>query len=464
MKENLNRQLTTGNWQWTKNKLLLIAYCLLFIVPTACNNNPSASIQPEEQYTCPMPEDSVFSNKPGSCPKCGMDLVKVEQNTEDPVTYTCPMHPQVLKDKFGSCSICGMDLEKKKPESETKAVSLNVLLKPVNRQVVASVPMIHIMAREEEIEMESYGFIAYDTRQVGAISSNVSGRIEKLYVRHRFQKISKGQKIIDIYSPELLTAQQNLLFLLKNDPENEMIIAAARQKLLLMGMSDQQLNQVIKSEKPAFTVSIYSRYSGHIHESGLAAAMENEATGIMNGLSLITDQLLLKEGMNVQKGQNLFTVYNPGKAWALLNIFAGQAAMIKVGDKVRITPETATHKDFRASISFIEPFYRKGSKTLTARVYFDNSTLQIPIGSQVKATVFAGNRIANWLPEEAVLSLGLDKVVFLRKGEAFVAHKIETGIVNNHLIQVLSGLAGKDAVAANAQYLMDSESFIKVNR
>ena len=97
-------------------------------------------------------------------------------------------------------------------------------------------------------------------------------------------------------------------------------------------------------------------------------------------------------------------------------------------------------------------------------MYFDNSAFKIPIGSQVKATVFAGDRSANWLPEEAVLSLGLDKVVFVREGESFAARKIETGIINKHLIQVLNGLDKNEAVAANAQYLVDSESFIKTNQ
>jgi Cu(I)/Ag(I) efflux system membrane fusion protein len=81
----------------------------------------------------------------------------------------------------------------------------------------------------------------------------------------------------------------------------------------------------------------------------------------------------------------------------------------------------------------------------------------------VKATIFAGDRSADRLPEEAVLSLGLDKVVFVRTGEAFMARKIETGITNKHLVQVLGGLDKTEAVAANAQYLVDSESFIKTN-
>lgn len=452
-------------------KIKWVAVFALAVFFIACNGgNEKATVM----YTCPMPQDSVFSDKPGKCPKCGMDLVLMENHSMHSghdmsdssmvITkgYTCPMHPQVQSDTAGTCPICGMQLEKVKSPNEPKAVSLNTLLKPSNQQVIANVPMVHMMAREEDIEMESYGFITYDTRQTGVISSNFSGRIEKLYVKYRYQKISKGQRIMDIYSPELLTAQENLLFLLKNDPENMVLINASKQKLYLLGMGNLQVSNVIKTGKPSYKVSVFSNYSGHIHESN-SAGMGNNQPEAMQQVAVTTEELSVKEGMYIQKGQNIFAVYNPNRAWALLNIFTGQAAMVKVGNKVRITPETNPADDFRASISYIEPVYRAGSKTVTARVYFDNSTYRIPIGSQVKATIFAGDRSANWLPEEAVLSLGLEKVVFVRTGEAFVARKIETGITNKHLVQVLAGLEKTEAVAANAQYLVDSESFIKTN-
>ncbi len=450
-------------------KIKWLAVIVLSVLFTACNNGNDKAA---EMYTCPMPQDSVFSNKPGKCPKCGMDLILMENHsmhdshemTDSSMSaikgYTCPMHPNVQSDTVGTCPVCGMQLEEVKSASATNAVSLNTLLKPSNQQVVANVPMVHMLAREENIEIDSYGFVSYDTRQTGVISSNFSGRIEKLYVKYRYQKISKGQRIMDIYSPELLTAQENLLFLVKNDPENTMLINAAKQKLHLLGMSNQQLTQALKTGKPSYKVSIFSNYSGHIHESNSAGMGSNQPVAMQQS-TVTTEELPVKEGMYVQKGQNIFAVYNPNKAWVLLNIFTGEAAMVKVGNKVRISPETDSADKFRASISYIEPIYRDGSKTLTARVYFDNSTYKIPIGSQVNATIFAGDRSANWLPEEAVLSLGLDNVVFVRTGEAFIARKIETGITNKHLVQILSGLEKTDAVAANAQYLVDSESFIK---
>ena len=472
MERDLNKTtqvLYRMQWRPLRKFFLPVAYCLLLIILVSCKNNQSS----KNTYTCPMPQDSVFSDKPGKCPKCGMELVLMENHTKHEMKdgimattkgYTCPMHPQIKSDTAGNCPICGMDLEKIKSAAELNSVSLNTLLKPANNEVIASVPMLHMMERAEDIEMEALGFITYDTRQTGVISSNFSGRIDKLYVKYRYQKIGRGQKVMDVYSPELLTAQENLLFLVKNDPENLMLINSAKQKLLLLGMSSGQLNQVMRTGKSVFKVSVYSNYGGHIQESGLGNTMNAPQTPGMNNGSLTTQELSIKEGMYVSKGQNVFSVFNPGRAWALLNIFSEQASMIKVGNKVRITPETAPEKNFGAAISFIEPFYREGSKTLTARVYFDNSALKIPIGSQVKATVFAGDRSANWLPEEAVLSLGLDKVVFVRNGESFTARKIETGIINKHLIQVLGGLEKTEAVAANAQYLVDSESFIKTNK
>jgi len=188
----------------------------------------------------------------------------------------------------------------------------------------------------------------------------------------------------------------------------------------------------------------------------------NTSTGIMRDISLITEELSLKEGMYLQKGQSVFTVFNPDRAWALLNIYGENQSLIKVGNTVTIIPETAPDKYFRASVDFIEPFFRKESKTLTVRVYFNNNILKIPIGSQVKATVFGNSKEAYWLPKEAVVSLGIDRIVFSKTNGGFKAIKVSTGIVYEKYIQVLNGLTITDSVAANAQYLMDSESFIKV--
>ena len=410
-------------------KQIIIITLLLGLLLFSCTDRGgSVNDIPEDAgaYTCPMAEDSVFSTHPGHCPKCGMELVLTDTNAL-------------------------------KPESP----ELGILLQPADEFVLSSIPVTRLRKRTESIELEVPGEIAYDSRKAGVVSATVSGRIEKLYVRYRYQKVTKGQKIFEIYSPELLTAQQNLLLLLNSDAGNTGLLEAARQRLRLLGMSSGQLQEVIDSRKPAATIAVYSNYSGHIQESDRADAM-NTAANERGSVFSVTDQLELREGMYVQKGQSLLTVRDPGNAWVLLTIFGDQSSLVQEGDAVRIIPESAPDQDFRARIDFVEPFFQERNKTLTARVYFDNHLLKIPIGSQVRATIFGKSRTTNWLPREAVRSTGFNDVVFRKATGGFVPVKVSTGIVLDNFIQITGGLDISDSVAVNAQYLIDSEAFIKL--
>jgi Cu(I)/Ag(I) efflux system membrane fusion protein len=167
--------------------------------------------------------------------------------------------------------------------------------------------------------------------------------------------------------------------------------------------------------------------------------------------------------MYVEKGQPIFQVNNMDNVFVNLNFFPGENSLIKVGTPVTIVAETASDKKIFSKIDFIEPFYKNNSKTLSARVYLNNSKLMIPIGSQVKATLNIETKFSNWLPKESVLSLGINKMVFLKEGDVFRAHSITTGISTDSLIQVINGLNEKDSVAENAQFLIDSEGFINVS-
>ena len=393
---------------------------------------------------------------------CINNTSKKQENTLSHIdTFTCAMHPQIIRTEPGNCPICGMKLVKKENANrETVQVDLSTLLQPTNTYVISQIPVTTIERISKPVTIDALGRVDYDTRYANTISAKVSGRIEKLYVKYRYEHIHQGHPVMDIYSPELVTAQQELLFLLKSDPDNTTLINAAKQKLLLLGLSNDQLQHVIHSGKVTQTVTVYSNYTGHIHE---AISMEANTTNTPAEMPMtsLTEELPIKEGMYVEKGQTVFQVYNTDNSWVLLNFFSDEAALVKVGMPVTLTPETAPGKQFQGKISFIEPFYRSGSKTMAARIFFNNTQLQIPIGSQVKASILVMSTENNWLPRDAVLSLGLHAVVLLKQDEGFKVHEVQTGLTAGNEIQIVSGLTAEDSVASNAQFLMDSESFIK---
>lgn len=377
-----------------------------------------------------------------------------------PELWTCSMHPEIIKDKPGTCPICGMDLVRKEENSVAiRGIQLGDLLQPTDRFVITAIPVIVPAMTDQTVEIPALGHIAYDTRLVSTLSAKVAGRIEKLYVKYRYQHVVKGQRIMDIYSPELMTTQQELLFLLKNDRGNSSLINAARQRLLLSGVSEGQLRQIIENQKPSLTIAVYSNASGHIHEAGSMATTELPAK---MAISLTTEELIVKEGMYIQRGQPVFQLYNADMNWVLLNILPGYQHLVKKGNAVSIIPETAPGLHFRGNIDFIEPFYRKENKTLTARVYFNNAQAKMPVGSQVRATIFSKSATTSWLPSASIISLGIDNIVFVKMMSGFKAQKVQTGLRYKNQVEILSGIALADSVAVNAQFLADSESFIKV--
>lgn len=382
--------------------------------------------------------------------------------TDTKELYTCSMHPEIIRDKPGDCPICGMKLVMKVENGQkVNNIELEDLLKPTDEFVISSVPVTTMKTEDIEIPIEAIGSIENETKQTGSISARVSGRIEKLYVRYRYQMIEPGQKIMEIYSPEVATSQQNLLFLLKNDPANALMIQAAKQRLLYFGMSSRQLNELIRTRKASLTFSVYSTVMGHVHEAGEETMSR---PGSMQVAAVTTAPLSIREGMYVTAGQRIFSITDPYRARAILNIFAENQHLVKVGNIVKLTPEATPQKAFRAKINFIEPFFREGNKTLTARVSFDNSRLRIPIGSQVRANILGSTIDGQWLPKDAVISLGINAVAFVKTNSGFVARKIRTGMDQQNFVQVTSGLSAKDTVAANAQYLTDSEGFVKVKQ
>jgi len=184
------------------------------------------------------------------------------------IKYTCPMHHQIIEDHPGFCPICGMALVPITGQpSERAGISLNTVLQPVNSSVMSNISAITPENKDVPTQISGQGYLDYDSRTFNNITARFSGRIEKLYIKYAFEEISRGERIFDIYSPDMVAAQQDLIYLNKNSPQETGLINAARQKLLLLGMTDEQINRVAETGKSFYSLPVYSLYNGHVHDA-----------------------------------------------------------------------------------------------------------------------------------------------------------------------------------------------------
>ena len=418
------------------------------------------------EYVCPMFCDSTVHDQPGICKICGMDFEKVKNENK---VYTCSMHPEIIRDKPGQCPICGMDLvEKPETKNTSEKLNLGAVVQPVNETVLASIKTINPEKKELELVIDAMGYIAYNPKNTKGISARYSGRIEKLYIKYNYQPIRKGQKIMDIYSPDLITAQQNYVFVLMNDSSATELVYAAKQKLRLLGMEETQLAVLTKTHKVENTIAVYSPYEGHIHEmnnlsevSMPTMKMNETATGMSN--STAQKEFSIREGMYVQKGQTIFDVISTSNPWAILKIYPEYIKDIKLNQPVQIFVESTPHLHYIDKVDFIEPVFENDSRYMHIRVYLENSDHHaLKIGSLIKAKINTGIHAGLWIPRQATLDIGNGiYVVFVKKDNAFHATKIKTGTRIDNRIQAIEGITEADEIAADAQYLIDSEGFVK---
>ncbi len=364
--------------------------------------------------------------------------------------YTCSMHPTVVKDKPGTCPVCGMDLVLKGKHSDEVKITeeLNYLLKPVNSSVISSIKTVTPVRKSVDIKATANGIITYDTRTLITISSRISGRVEKLFVKYNFHLIYKGQKILEIYSPELLTAERDLLYLLKSDKENSQLIDGAKEKLKLLGASDQQINQLVSTGKESDTFSVYSQSEGYIINVD-----ENRND---------KGELDVREGMYVTAGQAIFKVAGAKNVWAEFDLYGKDASLIKVNDPIQIKIEEMG-EELDTKINLVQPFYKDGESFIKVRVYLSNGKGRYRIGQLVSASFNKSLQTSMWIPLSAQLNLGTRKIVFIKKEKIFQPIEITTGNQFNNLIEVLRGIDDGDSIAYNAQFMIDSESLIKIH-
>jgi hypothetical protein len=304
-------------------------------------------------------------------------------------------------------------------------------------------------------------------------------------LKYAFQPIRKGEKVADIYSPEMLAAQRELLFLIDNDSQNELLISGAKKRLEFLGASDTQIRTLIQRKEPSNTFSIFSPYDGYVISETLQTpvapitsdASTTFASGGMSGgmgdaspmsgavgntsTTNSSQEGIIREGSYVTAGQTLFKVVNTSALRVELNIASTIVGTIRKGSA--ITLDFGNGDEQNATVDFIQPFFSEGQEFLTIRVYTRNSD-KLHIGHLVNARLKSSSPEGLWVPKEAVLDLGVDKIVFIKEKNVLKPKRVVIAARTEDAIQIKQGLSSSDEIAADAQYLVDSESFIKTQK
>ena len=420
-----------------------------------------------------------------------LDQADEVAEADNNVEYTCPMHPQIIRDEPGDCPVCGMTLVAKQlvnaPAIATTS-NLNYLLQPANQSVVSDIKTTQPVQKQVQNSITMSGVVTYDTRRQYIIPARFGGRIEKLYVQFNYQPVRKGQKLYDIYSPELVTAQKELLYLLQNDPTNTTLINGAKQKLALLGATPGQINQLTRSGRETYTFSVYSPYAGYVLDPAVTATPAPTPTtptaggagmggmgsagnagntmqaGKNSAATTPGNNFAIREGMYVTTGQALLKVVDAAQVWAQFNVASGQAGQLKSGSPITITFNQLPGETIQSKVSLVEPVYDAGENFARVRATLFTSNKETPIGQLItgKATYSTGTAL--WVPNEAVLDIGTQSVAFIKTNGVFKPVSVQVGQRANNEVEVLSGLKVQDALAANAQFLVDSESFIRVEQ
>jgi Cu(I)/Ag(I) efflux system membrane fusion protein len=369
--------------------------------------------------------------------------------------YTCPMHPFIIKDKPGACPICGMTLVpvKKADDGKPKQGELEMLehvsLSPT-QMVMANVATVKVDRAPLAKEISAVGIVQYDQSRQAKVTAWVAGRIDRLYVNTVGAWVSKGRAVAEIYSPDLVSAQQEYLLALKSREQlkdspipsisqgGEGLVGSARQRLKLLGVKDHQIAALEKTGQPNIRLSIYTPLAG-----------------------IVIEKLVL-QGQYVNVGDPLFTIADLSTVWVEAEVYESDFSFIKIGQKVDIDSQSYPGKTFTGRVSFIYPFLDPKTRTVKVRVEIANPGLRLKPDMFVKAAVKIPLGDALVVPVAAVMDNGKRQVVWQEiKPGMFAPRDVKIGARVGDSVQILSGLMRGDKVAASGGYLIDSEAQLK---
>ncbi len=384
----------------------------------------------------------LFFHSPGNRTDAGTEThASHEDHTEEAGTiWTCSMHPQIRQDKPGKCPICGMDLI---PVSSVEAGDTQTHPDEIqlseSAAKLADIQTYVVRTGTPENEIFLQGKVQADERRIAELTARFGGRIEKLFVSFTGEQVTRGQKLATIYSPELVTAQRELMEAASYKDSRPSIYNAARAKLRLWDLTEEQIDDIENNKEPKTNFDILSPISGTVTRRNIAL------------------------GEYVREGSALFEVTDLTHVWIMFDAYESDLPWISRSDRVSYTVQSLPGKTFRGTVSYIDPFIDPSTRVAKVRVEQSNPALTLKpemfVNGQVEST-FAGRSLDILIPKSSILWTGKRAVVYVkvpqRDQPSFQYREIDLGPESGNFYVVADGLSEGEEIAVNGVFKIDA--------
>lgn len=354
--------------------------------------------------------------------------------------YVCSMDPQVLEKQSGMCPICKMPLAKTVIDKN----QLNIIKLNAEQIKLANVKVDTVRLSSIGKETTLTGVFAINENRTEQISARINGRIEKLYHKIIGEEIKAGEPIYDLYSWLLMLAEDEYLIaidksaLLGGASGGASVISAAKNKLLLWGLSVKQIAELENTKQSKVTNTIYSNVSGVITE------------------------IPVREGDIVNEGIKIYKLADLNSLWVETRVYSTELGLLGEGKKVEVVPEGMPEEITEGEITFVNPELQSESKINLVRIEVDNSRMKFKPGMLAYIIHHSKEKEAIVLPVDAVIRDGKSSVVWVQNKEGgFESRMVETGIEDKNKIEIKTGLIEGEKVVVSGAYLINSEYVFK---
>jgi len=364
-----------------------------------------------------------------------------EEHTEAEETiWTCSMHPQIKQNKPGLCPICAMDLVPVETGSnEGEHVDPNEIEITESALALASVQTTIVKRGVPEKNVQLLGKVKADERKIAELTARFGGRIENLFINYTGQQVRKGEKLGTIYSPELITAQKELLEAVKYKNSNPSFYMAVRTKLRLWDLTELQIDAIEINGEPKTYFEILSSITGTVTKRHVAI------------------------GDYVKAGSVLFEVVDLSKVWVMFDAYESDLPWIKKGDNIHFTIQAVPGETFTGKVTYIDPFIDAQTRVAQVRVELNNPKQQLKpemFANGVLKSNIAENSNELLIPKSSILWTGKRAVVYVkvpgRETTSFIYREITLGAVAGNFYVVADGLSEGEEIATNGVFKIDA--------